>query len=199
MSCKYASKWRDAAERHIKEVEDMGTSTWVLCSDVSLKDQILPLKWVFVYKFDEEGYILSFKARFVVRGVLQVTEEETYAATLAGRAFRLLMAIAAAFDLDLAQRDAKSAFTNARQPVNVYCHAPEGFPKPGYYMRLERALWGLKTSPKLWYNNLTTTLEKLGLHRIPGSPCIYHNKEILCFFVDDVILGAKPRHRRQLD
>ena len=64
-------------------------------------EQILPLKWVFKCKFDSDGYLQKLKARLCVRGDLQITEEETYAATLAARIFRALMAIAAAFDLEI--------------------------------------------------------------------------------------------------
>ena len=64
-------------------------------------EQILPLKWVFKYKLDSDGYLQKLKARLCVRGDLQITEEETYAATLAARIFRTLMAIAAAFDLEI--------------------------------------------------------------------------------------------------
>ena len=45
--------------------------------------QILLLKWVFKYKLDSDGYLQKLKARLYVRGDLQITEEETYAATLA--------------------------------------------------------------------------------------------------------------------
>jgi hypothetical protein len=59
----------------------------------------LPLKWVFSYKFDEDSYLYKFKARLVVRGDLQHEYGDIYAATLAARVFRLLIAIAAAFSL----------------------------------------------------------------------------------------------------
>ena len=45
--------------------------------------QILPLKWVFKYKFNSNNYLQKLKARLYVCGDLQITKEETYAATLA--------------------------------------------------------------------------------------------------------------------
>jgi hypothetical protein len=59
----------------------------------------LPLKWVFLYKFNKDGYLYKFKARLVVRGDLQHKYRDIYAATLVARVFRLLIAIAAAFSL----------------------------------------------------------------------------------------------------
>ena len=63
--------------------------------------KIIPLTWVFTYKLDSDGYLLRYKARICIRGDLQpVTEQDTYAATLAIKIFRFLMALTAAFDLD---------------------------------------------------------------------------------------------------
>ena len=46
-------------------------------------EQILPLKWVFKYKFNSNGYLQKLKAQLYVYRDLQITEKETYAATLA--------------------------------------------------------------------------------------------------------------------
>ena len=57
--------------------------------------------WVFTYKFDTNGYLIKYKARICVRGDLQKFGlQDTYAATLAARTFRTLMAITAYFDLE---------------------------------------------------------------------------------------------------
>jgi hypothetical protein len=62
---------------------------------------VILTKWVFTYKFDKESYLAKYKARLVVRGDLQPRQdEETYAATLAARIFRLLIALAAYFNLE---------------------------------------------------------------------------------------------------
>jgi hypothetical protein len=70
--------------------------------------------WVYTYKTNQDGTLKNCKARVVVRGDQQKpTAQETYAATLAARSFRTLMAIAARFDLKLIQYDAVNAFVNA--------------------------------------------------------------------------------------
>jgi hypothetical protein len=48
-----------------------------------LHEEIVPLMWLFSYKFDEDGYLYKHKARLVVRGDLQDNWGDTYAATLA--------------------------------------------------------------------------------------------------------------------
>jgi hypothetical protein len=58
--------------------------------------------WVFSYKLDEDGFVIKYKARLIIRGDLQVSQfKDTYAATLAARVFRALIAIAAFFNLDI--------------------------------------------------------------------------------------------------
>ena len=71
--------------------------------------------WVYTYKLDELSRLKKCKARLVVRGDQQnnVTSQETYAATLTGRSFRMLMAIAARFGLELRQFDVTNAFVHA--------------------------------------------------------------------------------------
>jgi hypothetical protein len=45
--------------------------------------------WVFTYKFDDNGYLIKYKARLVIKGDLQCysIHNETYAATLALKTF----------------------------------------------------------------------------------------------------------------
>jgi hypothetical protein len=51
------------------DLQDRGTFIQVPESDAV--GFVIPTKWVFTYKFDEEGYLLKYKARLVVRGDLQ--------------------------------------------------------------------------------------------------------------------------------
>jgi hypothetical protein len=81
----------------------------------------LPLTWVFIYKFDKQGFLRKFKARICVRGDLQpLSEKETYAATLAGRSFRMLMTLAARWDLEICQLDTVNASPNSELDEEVY-------------------------------------------------------------------------------
>lgn len=158
--------------------------------------EVLPLMWVFNYKCDEDGYLYKFKARLCVRGDLQESWGETYAATLAMKVFRALIAIAAAFDLEMFQFDALNAFLNAKLSRKLHCYTPEGFTdKYGELLQLLRALYGLKEAPLLWYEELSSTLKKLGLKPVPGVPCLYSNDELIVFFyVDDIVVLVHPNH-----
>ncbi len=95
----YAKEFQQAASIEFKEIGDRGT--WIPVPQPK-GAFVIPLKWVYTYKFDADGLVTKFKARLCVRGDLQLMNSaETYAATLAARVFRFIMAIVAAFDLEL--------------------------------------------------------------------------------------------------
>ena len=113
-------------EKEYNNLKRCGIFKTVLKTEV-YNEQILLLKWVFKYKFDSDSYLQKLKAQLYIYGDLQITKEETYAATLAAQIFRALMAIAAAFDLEIRQYDAVSAFINVKLNKLIYCYCPEGF------------------------------------------------------------------------
>ena len=85
-----------------------------------------------------------------MRGDLEsITPEEKRAATLAARIARSLFALVAAFDLDLRQRDAVTAFLNYKIDKDTYTRIPKGFGTSGQYWKLNKALYGLRISPRL--------------------------------------------------
>lgn len=160
--------------------------------------QVLPLRWVFDYKFDQDGNLLKHKARLCVRGDLErVTSEEKRAATLAARTARIIFGLVAAFDWDLRQFDAVNAFLNSTLPKPVYVKPPDGSNLPkAVCWKLVKALYGLRTSPKLWQQEACSVLGKLGLTPLPEDPCVFVGKGIIVFFyVDDIILASAPDQR----
>jgi hypothetical protein len=57
-------------------------------------------------------------------------------------------------------------------------------------MRVLRALYGLKESPVLWYNELRRELIKLGLQPVDGFPCLYTSRWLILFvYVDDIVMA----------
>jgi hypothetical protein len=153
--------------------------------------------WVFTYKFDEDGYLLKYKARLVVRGDLQEQYGDTYAATLAARLFRALMALTCAFSLKAMQYDVPNAFLNAFLDRTLHVRTPDGFQdKHGKTLRLLRALYGLKEAPRLWAIHFQESLRKLGLHPVQGFPCLWmNNRVILFFYIDDIIILYHPDYQ----
>ena len=186
--------FEEAERAHLDSHKEM--KSWY---EVSAKEprktgkQILDCMWVYIYKTDSNNRFQKCKARLVVRGDQQQLglKNETYAATLAGRSFRTLMAISARFDLDLIQYDAVNAFVNVVLDEEVYMQMPPGYRKPGIVLRLYKALYGLRRSPYLWQKRLTGVLCQLGFQQIPREPCCMAMEGILIFFyVDDIVLAS---------
>jgi hypothetical protein len=90
-----------AAQEEIDSLKSKGAFKIVPIPNDRSK-QILPLKWVFTYKFDENGFLTKVKARICARGDLQrISPEEKRAATLAAKTARAIFALSASYDLDL--------------------------------------------------------------------------------------------------
>jgi hypothetical protein len=142
--------FRKAAQLEFDAIEGRGTWEIVNRSSISENQKIIPLKWVFIYKNDSNDYLTKYKARIVVRGDLQDADpQDVYAATLASKIFRVLMALVAAFHLETRQLDAVNAFLNAHNDEPVYCQMSDGYRLDGKCYRIIRALYDQRKSPLL--------------------------------------------------
>ena len=185
----YRLEFKNAAQQEFQTLVRKGTFKKVPWDKTR---KLLPLRWVFTYKFDTNGYLTRFKARLCARGDLQAAtssySQDTYAATLAARIFRALMAITAAFDFETCQFDATNAFTNAELDEEVYAPYPEGFRQHGFCLLLLKALYGLRQAPRLWHEKFARTLHTMGLKQAGDESCLFVNEWLIIFFyVDDVV------------
>ena len=133
----YSAEFKKAADKEFEALLAKGTFKYVKASEIDSKAQVIPLMWIFTYKFDQDGSLLKYKARLVAWGDLQYTEEDTYTATLAAQVFRAIMAIVAAFDLETRQYDAVNAFANAPLPSSITCQCTEGYECLGFLLWLQ--------------------------------------------------------------
>jgi Reverse transcriptase (RNA-dependent DNA polymerase) len=115
--------------------------------------------------------------------------EDIYAAILAARVFRALIAIYVYFDLEINQYNTISAFTNSDINELVFCYTTLGYPIEGKILKLLKTLYGLKRVPILWFNDLTKTLKKLGFHIIPDTLYVWTNRILIVFFfINDIVV-----------
>jgi len=192
----FSKLFLQAEDDHLKSHQQM--RSWIETEKSEAKgSQILDCMWVYHYKFDKRGRFNKCKARLVVRGDQQaVGSDETYAATLAGRSFRALIAIATRFDLELKQYDAVNAFVNASIDEEVYMRLPPGRRKNNRVLLLKKALYGLRKSPLLWQRHLSKTLTSLNCQMIPQDPCIFIQDGVLIFFyVDDIVIAFRKEQK----
>ena len=80
---------------------------------------------VFKYKFDEDGFLIKYKTRLIIRNDLQHTNQNIYAITLVARIFRVLMTLVAAFNLKTRQFNAINAFAHNSIDESTFCRSSE--------------------------------------------------------------------------
>jgi len=122
---------KEAEQLHLSSHQQMNSWTEVSATTVKRTGhQILNGVWVYTYKPDKHHKLRKCKARLVVRGDQQrnITSQDTYAATLAGRLFRMT---AARFNLELIQYDVTNALVHAKIDCDIYMRMPRGYSKPG--------------------------------------------------------------------
>jgi hypothetical protein len=192
---RFANEWMKAMLKELETLKFMGTYEVINRPE---NTKLLPLKWVFSYKLDTNGCITKYKARLVARGDLQApTNDDVYASTLAYRTLRILLAIIAYFNWETLQLDAINAFLNSLIRGQIFTELPPGFSNEGHCWKLLKALYGLRISPLLWFEDLSTRFIKLGFKQIADDRCLFvhHELPIMAFFyVDDIILACDKRY-----
>ena len=147
-------KWLKAMHAELQSLED--NNTWVLC-ELPPGRRVMGTKWVFKIKVDAMNILERYKARIVAQGFSQIAGldfNETWAPVVRIESVRVLLALAALFDLWIIHIDAKTAFLNGNSDVELYVRQPEGFVDrryPNHVLRLCKSLYGLKQAPRIWY------------------------------------------------
>ncbi|KAL5760404.1 hypothetical protein ACOSQ2_019242 [Xanthoceras sorbifolium] len=97
----------------------------------------------------------------------------------------------------LHQLDVKNAFLNGNLEEEVFMELPPGFEKElgsGKVCRLVKSLYGLKQSPRAWFERFGKVMRKLGYNQSQRDHTLFvkHSSEgkktILIVYVDDIIL-----------
>jgi hypothetical protein len=141
----------------------------------------LKFKWIFENKRDSEGQIIKYKARLVAKGYTQVYGEsymETYSPTPARESLRMLLGLAALYNLKTFRGDVKTAFLNGVIEEDVYVDWIDGLREVpnGYCYKLIKALYGTKQASRQWNIALDEVMKKLGY-----VPCKYEDR---CAYVN---------------
>ena len=121
-------------------------------------------KWVFVRKRNEKNEVVRYKARLVAQGFTQrpgIDYDETYSPVLGGITFRYLIAMAVNMNLQIKLMDVVTAYLYGSLDTEIYMKIPEGIKVPNekersiYSVKLQKSLYGLKQSGRMWYNRLS--------------------------------------------
>ena len=162
---------------------------------------ILPTMAISTIKYDENGEPKQAKYRIVALGNLDPhvwRKEECYAPVMSLMELRFLTALAVRQNRVLKSGDFKQAFCQAILPPgeNYVLRPPHGCPltPKGSYWMLQRTLYGLKRSPRHWYEKAVQLLTQIGLIQCPNASCLFKGTLIegkapiyLGLYVDDFV------------
>ncbi|KAK2414048.1 putative mitochondrial protein [Trifolium repens] len=189
-------KWREAVLEEMKALEK--NKTW---SVMTLPDgkKTVGCKWVFTVKYNSDGSIERYKARLVAKGFTQtygIDYSETFAPVAKLNTVRILLSLAANLDWPLHQLDVKNAFLNGDLEEEVYMDIPPGFEDRfgSNVCKLNKSLYGLKQSPRAWFEKFTQSMKKQGYIQGQADHTLFTKFSqdgkiaVLIVYVDDIVL-----------
>jgi hypothetical protein len=127
-------------------------------------------KWVFIQKRNEKNEVVRFKARLVAQGFSQkprIDYIETYSQVMSGITFRYLISLAVQNRVSMQLMGIVTAYLYGSLDSDIYMKVPDGInvldPKANrnmYCVKLQKSLYGLKQSGRMWYKRLSKFLSK---------------------------------------
>ena len=199
-----AQGFREACQKEIDTLNRM--RVWDVVRRESWMN-VLPSTWAFKVKRFPDGMIRKLKARFCARGDCQIEMVDffdTFAPVVCWTTVRLMLVMAIEMNLANRQVDYTAAFVHAdidkppgfddmspeeQHRTGVYVNMPRGFEEPGHVLKLNKSLYGLRQSPKNWFDHLKTQLENVGFEQaIDVDPCLFISDRVICLvYVDDTL------------
>jgi hypothetical protein len=113
-------------EAELKNLQDKGTFEE---TNLPAGRRAIGSKWVFKLKRDADGNPIKYKARLVAQGFSQLAGidfEDTFAPVGRITSLRILLTMAATYDLKLHQADVEGAYLNGNIDVELYMDFPDG-------------------------------------------------------------------------
>ena len=106
--------------------------------------------------------------------------------------------MAASMNLQMKLMDVVTAYLYGSLDAEIYMKVPEGItvPKPEkhnmYSVKLQRSLYSLKQSGRMWYNRLNDFLEEKGFLKNEDCPCVFIRKSKKGFCIVSVYALPTP-------
>ncbi|RVW52456.1 Retrovirus-related Pol polyprotein from transposon RE1 [Vitis vinifera] len=199
-------KWKAAVDEEVRALEKNGT--WEI-TDLPRGKKPVGCKWIFTVKYKADGNVDRYKARLVAKGFTQsygIDYQETFAPVAKLNTVRVLLSLAANLDWSLHQLDVKNAFLNGDLEEEVYMDIPVGLETTSNFnkvCRLRKSLYGLKQSPRAWFERFTKVVKGYGFVQCQSNHTLFvkHFPEgklaIIIVYVDDIILTGD--HEEKID
>ena len=159
------------------------------------RSNIIQSRWVLRDKGN------NVRARIVAKGYTEVVTDldAIYASTPIFCVLRTLLAISCNNGWIVKTGDISTAFLHASAATqDLHMYPPREFydPTDRIVWKLNKAIYGLRSSPSAWQKHLAEVLQQLGLIRNAAEPNIYMTPTRDCYilvYVDDLLfLGQQP-------
>lgn len=198
MTCGDKELWKIAVNNEMDSMKQH--NVWKLV-DRKPEYKILGTRFLFSWK-REFGMITGPKARFIVQGFKQIEgvdfkKHSTYSPVVKETSLMVIMTIAAFLEYEMRKVDVKTAFLHGVLENDVYCKPPPTM-NTQKVLKLNKALYGLCQSPKLFYLVVVKCLEKIGFRHTQSDYCVFVRKkgehmEFITVHVDDFGIFVKTK------
>ncbi|CAN6441644.1 unnamed protein product [Victoria cruziana] len=112
---------------------------------------------------------------------------------------RILLSIAAVKKWDIYQMDVKNTFLHGNLQEKIYMDIPQGMTAPpNTVCKLKKSLYGLKQSPRAWYEKISSKLTEENFHRCSSDHSIFtklseRGQCIVAIYMDDILITGNCR------
>ena len=189
-------KWTQAIKDEMEAL--MKNKTWNLVPLPEGKKTV-GCKWVFSIKHKADGSIVRYKARLVAKGYTQtygIDYQDTFSPVAKLTIVRVLISLVANLNWPLHQFDVKNAFLHGGLEEEVYMDIPPGYSVTtgtNEVCKLQRALYGLKQSPRAWFGRFSLAMKKYGFQQSNADHTLFLKKQqgkvtTLIVYVDDMVI-----------
>lgn len=199
-----ADLWTDAMNCELAALERMNVWEEV---ELPAGEHALGTTWVYKRKTGASNELIKYKARLCAQGFSQmegIDYSKTYAPTGRLATLRTCLAISAEEDFEIIQMDAVGAFLNGVPDETLYIKPPNGYNCQklckNIVLKLNKSLYGLKQSPRCWYNQLKDFFLSIKFKPSQADPCFFVSSEEqwkcgVYVHVDDLCIMGKDVER----
>jgi Reverse transcriptase (RNA-dependent DNA polymerase) len=163
---------------------------------------------VYKIKYHSNGTVERYKARLVAKGYIQtygIDYYETFAPVTKMNTVQILLSVAVNNDWNLHQMDVKNVFLQGTLEEKIYMTIPPEHKREGtsnLVCRLNKFIYGLKQSPRVWYEILSYFLTSCNfkVSSFDSSLFTRHNTNgttVILVYVDDIIIT--DNNSREID
>ena len=171
---------------------------------------VVKVRWVFVRK-RKDGKVVRWRSRLVCKGFTQKSgvdydPSELYAPTMRSKSMNVLLVLAVQFNMKILQYDISKAFCHADCEEEVYIEQPAPFKikgKEDYVYRLNKHIYGLKTSPSAYSKHMAKCMRAIGMKPADSDECLWVMKDddkitYVLYHVDDILMTSNDEGMRKM-